>query len=91
VPSGRSELRVDRLTPQGTVSQRLTVPFAPIALAALPENRRYLVRRGNNLWMIARRTYGDGLNYTIIYAANAGHIRDPDLIYPGQIFALPRS
>ncbi len=48
-----------------------------------------MVRPGNNLWRIARDTYGDGTRYTVIYGANRGQIGDPDLIYPGQIFTLP--
>ena len=42
------------------------------------------------LWRIARDTYGHGIQYTVIYGANKDQIRDPDLIYPGQIFSLPR-
>ena len=48
-----------------------------------------IVQPGNSLWRIARRVYGSGFQYTVIYAANAGQIRDPDLIFPGQIFVLP--
>ncbi|WP_108460274.1 LysM peptidoglycan-binding domain-containing protein [Devosia naphthalenivorans] len=48
-----------------------------------------IIRRGDNLWTIARRVYGQGMKYTTIYEANTGQIRDPDRIYPGQVFALP--
>lgn len=48
-----------------------------------------IIRRGDNLWTIARRVYGQGIKYTTIYDANTGQIRDPDRIYPGQVFALP--
>ncbi len=50
---------------------------------------KVVVQPGNSLWRIARRAYGQGAQYTIIYEANADQIRDPDLIYPGQIFELP--
>ena len=50
-----------------------------------------IIRRGDNLWTIARRVYGRGIRYTTIYEANTGQIRDPDRIYPGQIFALPEN
>ncbi len=46
---------------------------------------------GNSLWRIARRTYGQGIMYTVIYQANGQQIFDPDLIYPGQVFVLPTS
>ncbi|WP_422024294.1 LysM peptidoglycan-binding domain-containing protein [Roseibium sp.] len=48
-----------------------------------------IIRRGDNLWRISRRLYGDGIRYTTIYQANKGQIRDPDLIYPGQVFLTP--
>ncbi|GJE46003.1 LysM peptidoglycan-binding domain-containing protein [Methylobacterium soli] len=47
------------------------------------------ITRGDSLWQISRRTYGKGDRYTVIYDANQGQIRDPDLIFPGQIFVLP--
>jgi nucleoid-associated protein YgaU len=47
------------------------------------------VKRGDSLWRISRATYGKGIRYTVIYEANENQIRDPDLIYPGQIFVLP--
>ena len=46
---------------------------------------------GNSLWQIARQTYGNGVRYLIIYSANLGQISDPDRIYPGQVFKLPKS
>ena len=52
---------------------------------------RAIIRRGDNLWTIARRVYGEGIRYTTIYEANAGQIRDPDWIYPGQVFDLPQA
>lgn len=48
-----------------------------------------VIQPGNNLWRISRVIYGRGIEYTVIYQANRDRIRDPDLIYPGQIFATP--
>jgi nucleoid-associated protein YgaU len=48
-----------------------------------------IIRRGDNLWTIARRVYGAGIKYTTIYQANNSQIRDPNRIYPGQVFDLP--
>ncbi len=48
-----------------------------------------MVQPGNSLWRIANHVYGSGFQYTLIYEANDDQIRDPDLIYPGQMFALP--
>ena len=47
------------------------------------------VQPGNNLWTLARTHYGSGVLYTQIFTANRELIRDPDLIYPGQIFTMP--
>jgi nucleoid-associated protein YgaU len=47
------------------------------------------VIEGDSLWGISRKTLGEGIRYTLIYKANAKQIRDPDLIYPGQIFVVP--
>jgi len=50
---------------------------------------RVIIQPGNNLWKLSRVIYGKGISYTVIYEANKGQIRDPDMIYPGQIFATP--
>ncbi|MBE7200640.1 MAG: LysM peptidoglycan-binding domain-containing protein [Parafilimonas terrae] len=47
------------------------------------------IERGDSLWKISRRTYGEGERYTLIYDANQDQIRDPNLIYPGQVLVLP--
>jgi nucleoid-associated protein YgaU len=44
----------------------------------------YTVQPGDNLWQIARRVYGDGRYWVLLYRANAGQIGNPNLIYPGQ-------
>jgi nucleoid-associated protein YgaU len=48
-----------------------------------------IVQPGNSLWRIARRVLGEGMQYVHIYEANQAQIRDPDLIYPGQVFEVP--
>jgi nucleoid-associated protein YgaU len=62
------------------------VPVAPAA----GDSRRLVVVRGDNLWNIARAHYGHGMHHTVIYGANKEQIRDPDLIYPGQVLSLPK-
>jgi hypothetical protein len=49
------------------------------------------VTRGDTLWHISRTAYGNGARYMTIYDANHNQIRNPDRIYPGQIFIIPRS
>jgi nucleoid-associated protein YgaU len=48
-----------------------------------------VVQRGDALWRIAFKNYGEGIKYVDIVRRNAAAIGDPDLIYPNQIFALP--
>ncbi len=55
----------------------------------VPEVNTAIVSRGDNLWRISRRIYGQGTRYTVIYDANQAQIRNPDRIYPGQVFVLP--
>lgn len=50
-----------------------------------------IIRRGDTLWQISRRVYGRGIKYTTIYNANVEQIRDPNRIWPGQIFAVPET
>ena len=57
--------------------------------AAAAAQGRIVVQPGNSLWKLARESYGAGVRYTIIYEANKEQISNPDLIYPGQVFAVP--
>jgi nucleoid-associated protein YgaU len=49
-----------------------------------------VVSRGDSLWRISRITYGAGMRYAVVYKANRDQIRNPDRIYPGQLFVLPK-
>ena len=49
-----------------------------------------IIRRGDSLWRISRRVYGRGVRYSTIYLANQKQIEDPDRIWPGQVFKVPR-
>ena len=60
------------------------------AAAVVDEVQTEMVTRGDNLWHISRQRLGHGTRYTEIYAANVTQIRDPKLVYPGQVFVLPQ-
>lgn len=67
-----------------------SMPFAPDELVQkFPKGRLVVVQPGNSLWRIARRTYGSGFRYTVIFAANRDQVTNPDLIYPGQVLHTP--
>lgn len=90
VAPGVHQLRVDQLGPDGRVASRVELPFQRTATA--PDGLaggRAVVQPGQNLWRIARQSYGQGTRYTVIYLANRDQIRDPNRIYPGQVFAVP--
>ncbi len=90
VAAGVHKLRVDQLTAAGKVSVRVELPFqrSAVPVAELASGR-VVVQPGQTLWRLARRAYGTGVRYTVIYLANRDQIRDPRLIYPGQAFAMP--
>ena len=96
---GTYTLRIDELGLRGDVVSRLESPFkredrqklaALIAPSSSPVRINIVtVQPGNTLWAIARKRYGDGLLYVRVFEANRDKIKDPDLIYPGQLFDLP--
>ncbi len=90
VAPGLYRLRVDHVDAGGAVIARSEIPFQrnpPVD--APPGHQRITVQPGNSLWVLARGAYGDGLQYSVIFQANRDQIRDPDLIYPGQVFVIP--
>jgi len=102
IDTGVYTLRVDELDAGGAVTSRAETPFRREAVAdlqALDPDRDgetrprpvelVTVQPGNTLWGIARENYGEGILYVRVYEANRDRIRDPDLIYPGQVFTVP--
>ncbi len=104
IDPGVYTLRVDEVAPDGTVVSRLETPFKREPVEALraaeasetsetegqtPAIRSVTVQKGDTLWAISRDRFGDGVLYVKLFEANKDSIRDPDLIYPGQIFTIP--
>lgn len=102
VETGVYTLRVDEIDDIGGVLSRVETPFKREAVADIraldvqsdaSETRGPIalvtVQPGNTLWGIADQSYGDGPSYVRVFEANRDRIRDPDLIYPGQIFTVP--
>jgi nucleoid-associated protein YgaU len=88
--AGNHVLRVDQVGQNDSVIARVEVPFTVDAVKLTGNPGEVTVVRGNSLWRIAKRTYGEGMFYTVIFEANQGQIKDPNLIYPGQVFKLPQ-
>jgi nucleoid-associated protein YgaU len=91
VGPGKYTLRLDRLGGDGKPVARLELPFDRVIIPpGTKDSRRLIVLRGDSLWNIARAHYGVGFQHTVIFGANKEQIRNPDLIYPGQVFSLPK-
>ena len=88
VALGLHSLRVDQLTPQGAVASRVETPFQRDARVEVAPGQ-VVVQPRQTLWRLARQVYGSGMRYTVIFLANKDHIRDVNLIYPGQVFSVP--
>ena len=71
---------------QSASSEPKTIQQAPLAQS----DSSVIIRRGDTLWQISRRVYGQGVRYTTIYLANENEINNPDMIEPGQIFGVPK-
>ncbi len=101
IDTGVYTLRIDELDAEGAVVSRAETPFKreepeTIAASAAGDKGTFrppltvvTVQPGNTLWGIATDNYGDGLLYVRVFEANRDRIRDPDLIYPGQVFTVP--
>lgn len=97
VDEGIYTLRIDEVSAAGNVTSRVETPFkreAPEVLAAAAAGidgpiKAITVQKGATLWAIARERYGEGELYVRVFEANRKTIRNPDLIYPGQVFDLP--
>lgn len=66
-----------------TVDDRMTVGKPE------PEAKFYEVKKGDSLSKIAKEFYGDAMKYPVIFEANKPMLKDPNLIYPGQMLRIP--
>lgn len=66
-----------------TVDDRMTVESPE------PESQFYEVKSGDSLSKIAKEFYGDAMKYPVIFEANKPMLKDPNLIYPGQVLRIP--
>jgi nucleoid-associated protein YgaU len=90
VPGENGTLALSATAPNGALLAPVTAPFALETLPSALATGHIVITKGDNLWLIARHVYGRGTLYTLIYNANSNKIHDPNLIFPGQGFALPK-
>ena len=83
--------RPDSAGPQLAAAGATVLPDSgsPPSTVVVPKIATTTVSRGDSLWRLSQVTYGAGMRYAVIYKANRGQIRNPNRIYPGQIFVLP--
>lgn len=72
-----------------SVDERIVVKVPPVVPAPEPEKQFYTVKKGDYLSKIAKAVYGNANKYMIIFEANKPMLKDPDLIYPGQVLVIP--
>jgi nucleoid-associated protein YgaU len=83
----------DPAKPQA-VDGLVALPLPGEALSGAPVikvDTSVIIRKGDTLWQIARRVYGKGVSFSTIYSANASQIKDPNRIWPGQVFKMPET
>lgn len=88
-PSSSTETEAPTTTDTSEAPAQSEPATQPETAAAQPPVRIVTVQPGATLWAIARDRYGEGQLYLQVFEANKDKIRDPDLIYPGQVFAVP--
>jgi len=72
-----------------SVDDRIIVKNTPVATPPPPEKQFYTVRKGDYLSKIAKQVYGNANKYNVIFEANKPMLKDPNLIYPGQVLVIP--
>jgi nucleoid-associated protein YgaU len=77
--------------PQLAAAGTAVVPDSgsPSSTVVVPKITTTTVSRGDSLWRLSQASYGAGTRYAVIYKANKEQIRNPNLIYPGQVFVVP--
>ena len=92
VVGGQVESQADRekvILAVGNVDGIATVEDKIEVVNPEPEAKFYEVQRGDSLSKIAKEFYGNAMKYPVIFEANKPMLKDPDLIYPGQMLRIP--
>ena len=82
-------LREARTAPLRTVEPQKGEQPPPRDASSAVTPKTYTVVKGDTLWAVAKQFLGDGKRWPEIHALNKDKVRDPNLIYPGQVLILP--
>jgi nucleoid-associated protein YgaU len=88
---GTASKRADTAAPRLAAAGTTVLPDSgsPPSTVVVPKITTTTVSRGDSLWRLSQVSYGAGTRYAVIYKANREQIRNPNLIYPGQVFVVP--
>ena len=81
-PAEKAEEQPAPETQETTTTETAPVETTPAAMTS------YEVNKGDSLWGISDKSYGNAYKWPLIYKANSAKIKDADLIYPGQVFDI---
>jgi len=87
VPS--QEMREKIIVAAGNVEGISKVQESLTTTGTDPEGGFHTVEKGDTLWAISQKSYGDGAKYKLIFEANRPMLSHPDKIYPGQVLRIP--
>ncbi|MBN1388077.1 MAG: peptidoglycan-binding protein LysM [Bacteroidales bacterium] len=83
------EIKNKIIVTAGNVEGIASVDDRLMVVEPVPEKQFYTVKKGDYLSKIAKDVYGNAAKYNIIFEANKPMLKDPDLIYPGQVLIIP--
>lgn len=83
------QFEVPTVQAKAQAGQQIASASPSAANVVVPAVQTATVTKGDSLWRISQKLYGEGMRYTVIHGANTAQIRDPNLIYPGQVFVVP--
>ncbi|MDH3244122.1 MAG: peptidoglycan-binding protein LysM [Saprospiraceae bacterium] len=89
---GQTESQADKekvVLALGNVAGIATVDDRISVVKPAPQAQFYEVKSGDSLSKIAKAHYGDPMKYPVIFEANKPMLKDPNLIYPGQVLRIP--
>ena len=88
---GQHRLKIILRSKDNKILKKIELPFMRVKIpeGVLPDDY-VIIKPGDMLWSISYRIYGNPFKYVEIYNENKDQISNPDLIFPGQIFTLPK-
>lgn len=87
---GTKTIKVNNNSASNSSNKKTATVTKGRSASTAPKATTYTVKKGDTLWAIAKKYYGNGAKYTRIYEANKSKIKNPNLIYPGQVFTIPQ-